>query len=375
MRIIFLCGSTEPGADGVGDYTLRLVGELIKLGHSGSIIAICDPFILDNVECIQISNGISVNVLRLSFQLSSKDRFSSAKDYINKYNPEWISLQFVIFAFQKKGLPLNLSKQLEFLGIERKWHIMFHELWVGMEMGSSVKHLLWGKLQRRIIKNIVMSLKPSKIHTQPRLYQLQLARLNFTSEYLPLFSNIKKISGSDRADTLSFVQEKKDHSLIVFGTIHPNAPVNKLADEISQYCNKKKIKLVVKFIGRTGYEQNNWSAVMTAANIPIEVLGEQSPEVISEILSSGTLGISTTSLSHIEKSGTVAAMLEHKLTVLCVSKINEFKTITNFYIPEGIVEYKPGNFETCISKNLKFQYKNTVSEIALQFTNSLLNVK
>ena len=40
MKLIFICGSLEPGRDGVGDYTRRLAGELIRQGHQIAIIAL-----------------------------------------------------------------------------------------------------------------------------------------------------------------------------------------------------------------------------------------------------------------------------------------------------------------------------------------------
>lgn len=42
MDILFICGSVEPGKDGVGDYTRRLSGELIRIGHEVKILSLCD---------------------------------------------------------------------------------------------------------------------------------------------------------------------------------------------------------------------------------------------------------------------------------------------------------------------------------------------
>ena len=42
MNILFICGSAEPGKDGVGDYTRRLCGELLRTGHRTRILALCD---------------------------------------------------------------------------------------------------------------------------------------------------------------------------------------------------------------------------------------------------------------------------------------------------------------------------------------------
>jgi hypothetical protein len=40
LNIVFLCGSLQPGRDGVGVYTRRLAGEVIRQGHQASIISL-----------------------------------------------------------------------------------------------------------------------------------------------------------------------------------------------------------------------------------------------------------------------------------------------------------------------------------------------
>ena len=42
MKILFFCGSAEPGKDGVGDYTRRLCGELLRIGHETQILSLFD---------------------------------------------------------------------------------------------------------------------------------------------------------------------------------------------------------------------------------------------------------------------------------------------------------------------------------------------
>lgn len=40
MKFLFICGSLEPGKNGVGDYTRRLAGECIRMGHDAMILAL-----------------------------------------------------------------------------------------------------------------------------------------------------------------------------------------------------------------------------------------------------------------------------------------------------------------------------------------------
>ena len=45
MKLVFICGSLEPGKDGVGDYVYILARELIDLGHTCLLIALNDQFL------------------------------------------------------------------------------------------------------------------------------------------------------------------------------------------------------------------------------------------------------------------------------------------------------------------------------------------
>jgi hypothetical protein len=110
LRIAFLCGSLEPGFDGVGDYTRRLAGELTKQGHSTVIIALHDKTVPDKLEEKQTVDNIELPVLRIPAHYSSKKRFRSAGEWIRTFNPDWLSLQYVPYSFQNKGLPFGLRR-------------------------------------------------------------------------------------------------------------------------------------------------------------------------------------------------------------------------------------------------------------------------
>lgn len=84
MKIQFLCGSLEPGRDGVGDYTRRLAGELIRQGNDVSIIALNDRFVKEITDLEQGFEGENIPVLRLPSILKSNIRFSAAKQYIDR---------------------------------------------------------------------------------------------------------------------------------------------------------------------------------------------------------------------------------------------------------------------------------------------------
>jgi hypothetical protein len=63
-----------------------------------------------------------------------------------------------------------------------------------------------------------------------------------------------------------------------------------------------------------------WTSILDSEKIEYEVLGYCTDQEISKLLSSCDYGISTTPYLLVQKSGTIAALLEHKLPVLCVAR-------------------------------------------------------
>lgn len=372
MRLIFLCGSLAPGRDGVGDYTRRLASELIRQGHQASIIALNDRLIYSTIETIQETDGIAVPVLRLPATLVAKVRFARANSYIEKFNPEWLSLQYVPFSFQEKGLPWDLGSRLKKIGKGRKWHVMFHELWVGMNSEASYKLKIWGLMQQFILKKTLQQLEPELIHTQTKVYQFQLSKLGFKANYLPLFGNIPFLNRRFKKKS----NEKNELSFIIFGSIHYGAPIVEFAKQVKEYSVKNKIKIKLTFIGRCGAEQAIWIKAWQEQGLAYKVLGEQPSEKISEVLSQGDLGITTTPLLLAEKSGTVAAMLEHQLNIVCVSKK---WTIKDFKLPIHTPYYNFQNafslsviLDNTINKNSKVNLSHIANELLICFESQII---
>lgn len=369
MKIIFLCGSLEPGHDGVGDYIRRLGVEMIKQGHQIAAIGLNEWHLTDEVIDEQKLENINLSVLRLPSVWPSKQKFGRAKEWIDLFDPDWLSLQFVSFAFHLKGLHFSLATNLATLGKDRRWHIMFHELWVGMAVEASIKHIIWGNIQKRMIKNLILKLKPIIIHTQCYLYLAQLQRLGFTVYYLPLFSNIPIVGNPFNKNKL----RNKKISFVVFGTIHPLSPVEIFAREANVYAKENNLKISLVFIGRNGDELNRWVSVLKSENWEVALLGEQSPERISEILANSSIGLSTSSIAYIEKSGSAVAMRAHGLAVICVSKPLQLLDMKYINPPDGIMEYKEGNFAECLKIKFEIPKVDFLLEVANKLTEVFLN--
>jgi glycosyltransferase involved in cell wall biosynthesis len=375
MKILFLCGSLEPGHDGVGDYTRILAAEMIRTGHDARAISLNDAYLDEELECLQFYGDLQVPVLRLPTRWPARRRFRDAKKWIDEFDPDWISLQFVIFSFQSKGLPIRLSYFLAGLGKKRHWHIMFHELWVGMPVGASLKHILWGWLQKKIILSIILKLKPEIIDTQSWLYYAQLTKLGFHVNYLPLFSNIPVAENFvDSEEEKNIKGGRKNISMVVFGTIHPSTLIEQLLEEVITYKKKNNTGITLTIIGRCGPEQAHWVSAWKSAGLEVQVLGEQSATTISHVLSRASVGIATCAIAMIDKSGTVAAMLRHGLPVLCVAKLWVSREIDILKPPYGIIELSKGGVDACMKSVPDTRYPD-VSDISCTLIKQLYKNK
>jgi hypothetical protein len=366
MKILFLCGSLAPGCDGVGDYTRRLVGELIRQGHQASIIALNDRLIDSLIETSQKTDGIAVPVLRLPSIMSTKERFEKAECYINDFNPEWLSLQYVPFSFHDKGLPFGLGTRLAKIGIGRRWHVMFHELWVGIDKESSYKHKLWGQLQKKIINGLLHSLKPIRINTQSSLNKRQIEKFGNSVEILPLFGNVPvKFKKHE-------VISRKSLSLVLFGTIHPKTPIKEFICEIKSISNVYEKKIVITFIGRNGVELKLWENICKQNDIDTIALGELQPEEISWQLSKSDIGISTTPYPQTEKSGVVATYRDHGLPIIIVARKWTPIKIEIPKLPDFFFQFKIDEMNNLFSIMNENVTSNNLKEVTVKFCNSLI---
>ena len=377
MKILFLCGSLELGRDGVGDYVRRLAVDLFQQGHQPTAIALNDKYITQEESSFQSTLAYELPVYRLPATWSMGSRFAKAQRLIDDLNPEWISLQFVAFSFHPKGLSFNLAYRLARLGKGRPWHLMLHELWVGMAQGSPLKHIWWGRLQQWLIASLINQLRPVVIHTQTRLYQLQLAKIGVKAGYLPLFSNIPVVRRPEQCSSMPAfgLNAAKTVYLVMFGGIHAGAPVKNIAEEAACYAKKNDVLVVLRIIGRSGAEQEDWVTSWKEMGLPIELFGEQPPERISALLSSSTFGLTTTPLALVEKSGTVAAMKEHGLPVICVRNTWDAREFTSLAPPLEIMEYRVGNFGALLANQTVCVGATTVNEVASIIIDSLQTAK
>lgn len=396
MKILFICGSLEPGRDGVGDYTRRLAGEVIRQGHQAAIIALNDEyareaafanhrvytnredfargFTTEGLEDIHFhtSDRTKIPILRLRRDVSWSTRMQLAKRFVDLHVPDWLSLQFVPYAFHQKGLPFSLGRHLEKLSRGRNLQMMFHELWLGMENNASLKNLIYGFLQSGIIRRLVKLLNPSVVLTQSTVYETQLKKYRINASLLPLFGNIAMIASENTGRTLRQKLERGTLELVIFGGIHYGAPAENLAKDFANFKVITGCKVRLTILGRSGNEQRNWSFAFESAGIDVNIAGEQDSQQISRILSNTCIGISTTPLPLIEKSSVVATMLEHGLPVICCARQWIPRGVEKHSVPLGVFNYSPGELRHLIAdaENTLINPRQ-ISDIAHEFVRRL----
>ena len=316
MNLVFLCGSIEPGKDGVGDYTRRLAQVCREQGHMASLIALNDAW-LEKSEFIPIAS-----TYRLARSQPWSRRIATLQSLLDTLQPDWISLQFVPYAYQKKGLSHALARRLASLNHTARWHLMFHELWLGLDPAASLRHRFTGFLQRLGSLRLLQTLIPSCVHTHAAAYADVLEKENIFSQPLPLFSNIP-ISPPDftsiytrlasEGSTLRPDQRSPKKVLVFFGALHPEWNPDVLLEKTTG------TPLVIISLGRLGaVGEQVWQHFRQSAppGTEFHTWGDSTSEVISNVLQFADAGVAASPWSLLQKSGSVAAMIEHGLPVI-----------------------------------------------------------
>ncbi|MGD0812844.1 MAG: hypothetical protein ABSA83_04515 [Verrucomicrobiota bacterium] len=327
MKIAFICSGLESGRDGVGDYSRRLAGQLIRQHHPSVAIALNDPYVISVISETQEIEGASVSVLRLPINLPWRRRIAESRHWLEVFDPDWISLQFVPFGFHRKGLCFGLGKRLRQLNTRALWHIMFHELWLGLGEKPSIKHRLWGAMQRSLIMNLTVCLRPWVVHTQAEAHRITLKRNNIEASLLSLFGNIPYADGDGWREILEPLlakatgrhQERSKLYLAgVLGRIPPEWSLEGAVDTIFPLTQRFQSRLTLVFFGKDHLTPLARRNLVRATGNRADIIfsGERTDFEMSAILQMLDLGIATTPRQIIQKSGSVAAMLEHGLPIL-----------------------------------------------------------
>lgn len=379
MKILFIVGSLEPGRDGVGDYTRRLAGALIRLGHDCRLVAINDRHVAQASSMDHAQEQDGIQVFRLPRTLPWRERTKLLRKWVEAFAPDWVSLQFVPYSFQVKGLPVGLGSRLKQMAPAAKWHVMFHELWVGMEQGCPLRLRLVGGVQRRIIKTLLRRLNPVTVHTHSALYLKQLNTIEIVSYQLPLFGNIpiaeRRLTTANGCHPCA---SNKSNSLrlVHFGNVRPNVPVTDFAVSLEAYATSHKKAITMSLVGISGKFAEPWKTAFESAGISFIDHGEKVSDQVSRLLLEADIGIITTPIALAEKSGAFAAMREHGLPVIALTNPWSAAGIGEIPSPPGVFAYVQGGLQELLDRiNKSDPVPDAVERIANRMMNDLLTVE
>ncbi|HYF50916.1 MAG TPA: hypothetical protein VEJ63_15990, partial [Planctomycetota bacterium] len=254
MKIAFLTSSLEPGRDGVGDYVRMLAAEFTRRGHPSVVLALNDRLCSAIVE--------SGNELRLPESAPWSERSAAAKRLLRAFGPDWISLHFVAFGYNARGVPLQWPGRFQELCGGACVHLMFHELWLGLAAEASTKHKLIGALQRHCFSKMVQKLQPKFVTTSNRAYAALLGTIGVAASVLPMFGAIplEDVSENGCSEVSS---DSSRLNVVIFGSLHPEWPPEPLLTHLRGAAAKLQRKLAFISVGNIGPGETLWQSMVS----------------------------------------------------------------------------------------------------------------
>ena len=373
MKILFICGCLEPGKDGVGDYVKVLGKELSFPDISVAILAINDFYVSEEKEEVLED----VLVFRLSAQSKWRTRIDRSKIWINKFKPDHISWQFVLYAYHPKGLPVKPVYLV--INLLKNFHnvsIMFHELWIGAAREDSLTNKLTGKIQKLLISFMLQDLNPFQVFTSNTTYSRMLQKLGIKCKVLPLFSNILFVPGG-REYFIEFLQDNNIdvpmNSLKIghFGRIPFSWQRQKFYEELRKISSP-----VVFFIaGRSDQmmpKEFEDELIKQMPYLQVVNIGEHPSHIISGFLQYMDFGLSLNAPQILGKSGVFAAFREHGLPAVIAGMDKNYLENTSLYDYQDPLKINLEDFAKKCKEVRKSQPKNTRKEISEQFFQALI---
>ena len=325
MKIVFICSSLEPGRDGVGDYVRRLACEMIANDHRVIAIALHDSFLTDIKNEVQEFSGIKLPVLRIPAKQSTAYRYGYLQTRLKFFKPNFISLQYVGFGFHKYGLPVAILLNLRKAIGNVKLHIMLHELWCGMAANAGYKEKALGLSQKVFLKLLIANLKPHAIFTSIEPYRLYLKQIGVTATVIPIFGNIPIADTGSEKDwqklvesaNLSPVIQCPNNWLILgfFGTTYNCEGLDTMIKFVNEAAKLAGLKLGILAIGNSR-GQDVAELAKTLDNTIYRETGPLSAGILNRVLQLINIGVVTSPVDGINKSGSAIAWMERGIPVI-----------------------------------------------------------
>jgi len=372
LKIMFLCGSLEEGKDGVGDYVRRLCAVLNGSGHSVVALAFNDRYVEQQSNGLQEAEGTALRVLRLPQLMPIKQKQNIALAFVQEFDPDVISLQFVAYAFHKKGIPLLLRENLQILFADRGVHIMFHELWLDAPIGLRQKII--ALVQQRLIRKLVRKLNPQSVHVSIPFNKWRLESLRVRSEILQLFGNIYADDQLDLSVDRQGGQQTVPPSILYFGSAPTGVFRETLLSKLAEFCKGTAHRMRLMLVSGNSQAKDEFYQLLQERLIgtDYEIVdhGFLSVAELSGLMRTCSVGIVRSEPHLLGKSGTAIAMLEHGLPIW-LPKMETNERIDCAFRPELIFS----DLKLAVDNGRRLGYHSLLPEVAEQFICQIKNLK
>lgn len=318
--ILFVCAGLEPGRDGVGDYVRILGDALAKLGWEVASLALNDPHVTVPTA--------GDRLLRLPATLPLARREVLAREFAESMGTTWISLQWVGFGFEKRGLPYRWGGLFERLFKGRRRHLFFHEIWLGEKPGVLFRHRLLGVLQRRLTCRLVRRWKPEVMHTSNRLYAEFLRQRGIEAGVLSLPGNIPRSVSAESPTPPGLWERAAGDGLRIalFGSLDAGWSPDPWFAALEAWAEARQVDVEVLILGASRGDLGTSARPDERSpfvRFEVRELGFLPAAEISVILETCDAGATTKSFQLLGKSGAFAALAEHGLPVMVLRSPRE----------------------------------------------------
>jgi hypothetical protein len=294
MKVISIVPRLPPAIDGVGDYALILARQLRSSFGVETIFLVVEA----QVQWPPVIEGFEIRQLVRRSPDALVAALCQDVEYIHN-----VLVQYANYAYDRWGCPFWLIQGLQ--QWKRKFSntkliTMFHELH-NNTVGPPWKHGFWAVPQQKKVAGQLAIISDRSV-TNAQRYATALSAWSGKEDILtyPVFSNIAEVPTHR---SLS----KREKRLVVFGQRRRSKVYTQSVDYLNQLCNVLAIEKILDIGPPLDTD------IYKLIEVPIEVLGECSSEVISDILLNSWVGFLNYSTDPITKSGVFATYCAHGL--------------------------------------------------------------
>lgn len=291
--VIMIVPKLPPAIDGIGDYGLNLARQFYHAFGWRTHFIVGTPGWQGETE----GDFFKVTVVEARSQNALLKLLPSP--------PATVLLQYAGHGYANRGCPMWLVNALKCWCQQGGTLVtMFHELYATRPLLSSAI------VTRYVQKHLAIKLMrlSDRIFTNRQLYAEKIHRFSQKSAIvMPVFSNVGECSKPKPLNARS-------RHLVIFGSSTSRRQIYQQYSQLEQVCHKLQIETIIDIGATLAIELDQ------LGSIPIQQLGVQSAEQISEVLQNAIAGVVSYPTDYLAKSGIFAAYCAHGVLPIVVSQ-------------------------------------------------------